>query len=80
MPDKKVATVAEETAYDFNSQVPALALIAKGGSAVPPGKWIRVGDSTAHGRRVAGMLLDLFPSPKGRVITSASEERLFRSG
>lgn len=65
MPD-----VAQETAYFFNSEIPAVALIAKG-VRLPTGTWIRIADARAVPWLVEQQLGKMFPDLKGAVVTFA---------
>jgi hypothetical protein len=66
MPD-----VADETAYYFNRNIPAVALISKG-VRFPRGAWMRVANATVPAAQVEQMLAKIFPDLKGKVLAFAS--------
>jgi phytoene dehydrogenase-like protein len=59
--------VAEETAYYFNIEIPAVALIAKG-VRFPAGSWSAIADASALTWRIEEALAELFPGLKGTVV------------
>ena len=65
MPD-----VADETAYYFNSKIPAAALIAKG-LRFPAGRWLWIADATATTAYVEELIAKAVPRLKGTALTLA---------
>ncbi len=65
-----MADIAQETAYYFNREIPAVALIAKG-VRLPVGTWIRIADARAVPWLVEQQLGQRYPDLKGAVVTFA---------
>ncbi len=65
-----MSEVADETAYYFNSKIPAAVLIAKG-VRFPAGRWLWIADATATTAHIEDMIAKALPRLKGAMLTFA---------